>query len=203
MSSSLEWNKIAGAVLVAILVVKVIDVVGGKIYHPEKLEKSVLQIAGAENPQPQQTAAPAAKKEEPIAVRLAKADPAAGKRAFSKCLVCHTDQKNGPNKIGPDLWDVVGRKKAARSNFQYSSALQKLGGAWTYEDLDNWITKPSSYAPGTKMTFAGDSNAQDRANIIAYLRTQSDSPPPLPKAGGGQTQDQGKGAAPAQQPASK
>lgn len=200
MSSSLEWNKIAGAVLVALLTVKVIDVVGEKVYHPKKLEKNVLEIAGVQNPEPQQNA-PAAKKEEPIADRLAKADPAVGKKAFSKCLVCHTDEKGGPNKIGPNLYGVVGSKKDFRDNYQYSGVLGKKGGTWTYDDLDKWLTKPSTFAPGTKMTFAGDPNPQDRANIIAYLRTQSDSPPPLPKAEGGKAQDQGQGGS--QQPPAK
>jgi cytochrome c len=206
MSSSLEWNKIAGAVLVALLTVKVIDVVGEKVYHPKKLEKNVLEIAGVENQgAPQQNNAPPAKQEEPIAARLAKADAAAGKKSFSKCLVCHTDQKGGPNKIGPNLWGVVGAKKDARSDYQYSGVLAKKGGNWTFDDLDKWLTKPSAFAPGTKMTFAGDPSGQDRANIIAYLRTQSDSPVPLPAAPSGdqsqQPSSQGQGQGQSQQQA--
>jgi cytochrome c len=179
-SSSLEWNKIAGAVLVGILVVKVIDITGSKIYHPRHLEKNVVEIEGVEAPaaseqKPSQQAEP-----EPIAPLLASADPDAGKKSFSKCAVCHTAEKGGANKVGPNLYGVVGNKKQHLDGYQYSGALAKVGGTWTYEDLNKFIAAPPKYAPGTKMTFAGDRDAKDRANIIAYLRTQSDNPPPLP-----------------------
>jgi cytochrome c len=178
-SSSLEWNKIAGAVLVALLAVKVIGIVGEKVYHPKMLEKNVLEIEGVQTAtQPQQAKAPAAP--EPVTPLLASADVAAGKKSFAKCLVCHTDEKGGPNKIGPNLWGVVGAKKQHRDDYKYSGAFAKIGGNWGYEDINKLITKPSAFAPGTKMTFAGDPSVKDRANIIAYLRTQSDSPPPLP-----------------------
>ena len=178
-SSSLEWNKIAGAVLVAILAVKVIGIAGEKIYHPKMLEKNVIEIEGVEAPAQSATpSAPAAP--EQIAPLLASADVAAGKKSFAKCLVCHTDEKGGPNKIGPNLWDVVGAKKQHRDDYQYSGALAKKGGTWTYQEISEFITAPSKFAPGTKMTYAGDKQAKDRANIIAYLRTQSDSPKPLP-----------------------
>jgi cytochrome c len=184
-SSSLEWNKIAGAVLVAVLAVKVIDIAGSGIYHPKKLEKSVLEIEGVqEQPQAGTPSAPA--EPENILPLLANADPAAGKKSFTKCLVCHTDEKGGPNKIGPNLWDVVGAKKQHRDDYQYSGALAKVGGTWTYQEISEFITAPSKFAPGTKMTFAGDKQAKDRANIIAYLRTQSDNPKPLPSASEGQ-----------------
>lgn len=179
-SSSLEWNKIAGAVLVAILAVKVIGIAGEKIYHPKMLEKNVIEIEGVEA-SAQSTAPSAPAAPEDIAPLLASADPAAGKKSFSKCLVCHTDEKGGPNKIGPNLWDVVGAKKQHRDDYQYSGALAKIGGTWTYQEISEFITAPSKFAPGTKMTFAGDKQAKDRANIIAYLRTQSDSPKPLPQ----------------------
>lgn len=178
-SSSLEWNKIAGAVIVALLSIKVIGIVGEKVYHPRMLEKNVLEIEGVEAAAPSATpAAPA--KPEPVSALLASADVDAGKKSFAKCLVCHTDDKGGPNKIGPNLWNVVGAKKQHVDGYAYSGALAKVGGTWTYEDISTFITKPAAFAPGTKMTFAGDNSVKDRANIIAYLRTQSDSPVPLP-----------------------
>jgi cytochrome c len=177
-SSSLELNKIAGAVLVALLTVKVIGIVGEKVYHPQKLEKSVIEIEGVQASAETTAAAPA--KPEPVTPLLASADVDAGKKSFSKCLVCHTDEKGGPNKIGPNLWGVVGAKKQHADGYAYSGVLAKIGGTWTYEEISQFITKPSAFAPGTKMTFAGDNSVKDRANIIAYLRTQSDSPIPLP-----------------------
>jgi cytochrome c len=178
-SSSLEWNKIAGAVLVAVLAIKIVGIAGEKIYHPKMLEKNVLEIEGVEAPAATETAsAPAAP--EPITPLLASADPEAGKKSFAKCLVCHTAEKGAGNKIGPNLWDVVGAKKQHVDGYAYSGALAKVGGDWSYEDISAFITTPSKFAPGTKMTFAGDKQAKDRANIIAYLRTLSDSPKPLP-----------------------
>jgi cytochrome c len=179
-SSSLEWNKIAGAVLIGILAIKVIDIAGSKFYHPKHLEKNVVEIEGVEatpteSTQPAQQAEP-----EPIGPLLAAADPETGKKAFSKCAVCHTADKGGANKVGPNLYGVVGNKKQHLEGYAYSGALAKVGGTWTYDDINKFITAPSKYAPGTKMTFAGDRDAKDRANIIAYLRTQSDNPPPLP-----------------------
>ena len=111
---------------------------------------------------------------------LKAASPADGEKIVSKCKACHDLSKGGPNKIGPNLWDIVGNKQAHLDNFSYSDAVKGLGGQWTYENLDKFLTKPKDYAPGTKMTFPGLPKAEDRAAVIAYLRTLSDSPKPLP-----------------------
>jgi cytochrome c len=178
-SSSLEWNKIAGSVLVALLAVKIIGIAGEKIYHPKMLDKNVLEIEGVEAPaQTQTAAAPAAP--EPVTPLLASADVEAGKKSFAKCLTCHTAEKGAGNKIGPNLWDVVGAPKQHVPGYAYSGALAKIGGNWTDEDINAFITAPAKFAPGTKMTYAGDKQVKDRANIIAYLHTLSDSPKPLP-----------------------
>lgn len=110
---------------------------------------------------------------------IAAADPAAGEKVFGKCKACHSAEKGGPNKVGPHLWDVVGRPKASVADFNYSAALKGLGGEWTYEDLDSYLANPKAVAPGTKMSFAGLSKPEDRAAVIAYLRGQEDNPPPL------------------------
>jgi cytochrome c len=111
---------------------------------------------------------------------LKAADPAAGEKIAAKCKACHDLSKGGPNKIGPNLWDIVGNKQAHLDNFSYSDAVKGLGGQWTYENLDKFLTKPKDYAPGTKMTFPGLPKPEDRAALIAYLRSLSDSPKPLP-----------------------
>jgi cytochrome c len=118
----------------------------------------------------------------PLPELLAKADPAKGEASAKKCQACHDFSKGGPNKVGPNLWGVVGRPVASHEGFNYSAALKAKGGNWTYEDINHFITNPKNYVPGTLMAFAGDPNPEDRANILAYLRTLSDSPVPFPAA---------------------
>ena len=113
---------------------------------------------------------------------LAGANVEAGKAIFIKqCFTCHTIDKGGANKVGPNQWDIVGRKKAAEPGFSYSSGMQAMGGSWSVEDINHMIFKPQAFVRGTKMAFAGLPKAQERADVIAYLRTMNDNPPPLPK----------------------
>ncbi|MCH7693275.1 MAG: cytochrome c family protein [Proteobacteria bacterium] len=115
-----------------------------------------------------------------VAALLAAADAGDGKKVFKKCKACHTADKGGAHKVGPNLWDVVGRAKAGAAGYRFSGVLAGLGGAWTFADLDAFLAKPRAFAPGTKMTFRGVRKAADRAAVIAYLRSLSDSPKPLP-----------------------
>ena len=115
-----------------------------------------------------------------VAALLAAADAGDGKKVFKKCKACHTADKGGAHKVGPNLWDVVGRAKAGAAGYRFSGVLAGLGGAWTFADLDAFLAKPKAFAPGTKMTFNGVRKAADRAAVIAYLRSLSDSPKPLP-----------------------
>lgn len=171
-------NTIAGWVLAAGIAALGLTVVTGEYFHAERPEKMGYTVEGVE----QEAGAEAAPAEQPIEAYLAKADPAKGADVFKKCGACHTDQKGGPNGIGPQLWDVVGRPRATEAGFAYSDALKGKPGAWDWDTLGQWLKSPKDFAPGTKMTFAGLSKPEDRANVIAYLNQQSAAPLPLPAA---------------------
>jgi len=174
--SGFELNKIMGAILSAALLLMVIGIIGDVLVQPKKHTSSMV-VADAP------ATAPAPEKEEkldPIGPLLAAANVEAGKKQANKCAACHTFDKGGKAKLGPPLWDIVNRKKAASDDFKYSPALAKKDGDWNYESLNIFIVKPRSYVPGTKMVFAGIRKPSDRANLIAYLRTLSDQPKPLP-----------------------
>ena len=113
---------------------------------------------------------------------MASADPVEGEKVARKCKACHSLDKGGPNKIGPALWDIVGRGIAGAEGYKYSGALSGMSGdSWSLENLDAFIERPKDYAPGTKMSFAGISKEDDRAALLAYLRSLSDNPVPLPE----------------------
>jgi cytochrome c len=178
---SFEINKVAGAALMTLLIVTVIGHVGN-ILVPEPAEGAHSALASAKGTgaaPTQQANAPAAI--QPIAPMLAKANPAEGEKIAKVCQTCHTFDKGGPARVGPNLYSIVDSKRAHMEGFAYSDAIKNLGGTWGYEELNQFLAKPSAYAPGTKMTFAGLPDEQKRADVIAYLRTLSDNPPPLPQ----------------------
>jgi cytochrome c len=130
-----------------------------------------------------------AEAEKPIAFYLASADPAKGADVFKKCAACHNADKGGANAVGPNLWGVLGEPVGKGHGFAFSDALSSKGGNWDWDNLSAWLTSPKAFAPGTKMTFAGLSNPQDRANVMAFLNTKSDSPKPLPAAPAAEPKD--------------
>jgi cytochrome c len=170
--SSFEWNKIIASVLTALIVAMVAGILSNMLVEPKPLEKPVFVVAGAPatSAPAEQAAAP---KLEPIAPLLAKADPKKGQDLTKVCQVCHTFNKGEPNKIGPNLFDVVGEPIAEdRSGYAFSDALAAdKGQKWDPEKLNEWLDNPQHFAPGTKMTFAGFPKAQDRADVIAYLQS--------------------------------
>jgi cytochrome c len=178
---SFELNKVLGAVLFTCLVTLALNITAGAVFAPATPEKPGYEIAVPEHEAAGQPAAPA-EAEKPIAVLLASADPKAGQNAVKKCMTCHTFGKGEPNRVGPNLYGIVGHDKASHAGFAYSDALKKKGGKWTFEDINHFITNPKAFVPGTKMTYAGDARATDRANIIAFLNQNSDNPQPLPQA---------------------
>ncbi|WP_136163707.1 c-type cytochrome [Sphingomonas flavalba] len=170
-------NTIAGWVLGAAIVALGAGIVSSEFFRAERPEKMGYPIEGVVEDGDGGGAAAAV----PIEALLASADLSAGEKAFAKCAACHSVQKGGANGIGPDLWGVVGDHIAeGRGGFAFSSALKAKGGTWTFQALDEWLTSPRKYAEGTKMTFAGIGKAEERANLIAWLNQQSDSPQPLP-----------------------
>lgn len=178
---SWEWNKIAGAVLGTLIFVMVLKIVSDSIYEPAEpakpgyvVEGVVEPTAGGGEAKPVEEAMP------DWGTVLASADVVKGKEISGRCLQCHDLSKGGPNKIGPNLWGVVGRARASHEGFSYSGAMKAKGGNWTFDELFKFLKSPGSYIPGTKMSFAGLRSPQERTNLIAWLRTQSDSPVAIP-----------------------
>jgi cytochrome c len=118
----------------------------------------------------------------PLPVLLAKADPARGQTLTKVCATCHSFDKGGAAKVGPNLYGVVGRPKGSIAGFAYSDAMKAKGGDWSFDDINTLITNPKAFVAGTKMAYGGEADAGKRADIIAYLRTLSDSPAALPAA---------------------
>ena len=181
-----EWNKIAGAVLATGLLVFGLKIVGGALFSAEMPAKPGFIIAVAEaqsaaaKPGDAKPADPAASAMS-IGVLLAKADVASGESKAKACVACHNFAKDGGNKVGPALYNVVGRNIASVDGFAYSEGLKALSGKpWDYATLNTWIANPKGMVAGTKMAFAGIANDQARADVIAYLGSLSEAPKPYP-----------------------
>ena len=193
MSKNPAFMTYLGLSLLVGLWVALIAYWGGEfLYHPKEIDKPAYpliegeEVAAAEPAAETPVAEPAGEATAPadggegFAALLASADQDAGAKVSKKCAACHSFDKGGANKVGPNLWDIVGRPIAGGEGYSYSGALADLGGEWSYDSLDAFLSKPKDFAPGTKMSFAGLKSADDRANLIAFLRSFSDNPKPLP-----------------------
>jgi len=176
---SFELNKITAAVLIALLAAMIACLLGDAAVDPKKPINNAYVVEVQEDAS-SSTAANQEKPLEPIGPLLAKADPANGEKVFKKCLACHTISKGEPHKTGPNLWNIVMNHMGHEADFAYSGAIKSKKEQWTYENLNKFLHKPREFAPGTKMTFIGISNDQERADLIAFLRKNADSPVPLP-----------------------
>ena len=176
-----RFNTIAGWVLGAGIVALGASIVTAEIFHAERPEKMGYPIEGVE-----EEGEAGAEAEQPIAFYMAAADPRLGEQVFKKCSACHNATPGGANALGPNLHGIMGAPLAAKPGFAYSDALKSKGGNWDWESMSQWLKSPKSFVDGTKMTFAGLSKPEDRANVMAWMNAQgSNLPLPPPPAAAG------------------
>ena len=176
--NSFELNKILGALLGCVLITLSLNIAAGALFAPEKPAKPGYAIAVKETGG---NKAGPAEPSQPIEVLLASASAEKGAAAAKQCGACHTFEKGGPNRVGPNLYDIVGHERGTGRGFNFSAAMKAKGGAWTFDELNKFLKDPRGYIPGTNMTFAGLSRDSQRADVIEYLRQQSEKPVVVPK----------------------
>ncbi len=177
---SFEINKIVAAILMVALLIIGIGKISNIVFHVDKPEKPgyVVEVEQAVNSTSTETEVTEQKID--IAALMALGDVSSGEQIFKKCAACHSIVKDGKNKIGPALYNVVGRKVGGVSDYKYSKALAGYDKSWTFEELNGFLLKPAKWIKGTKMAYAGLRKEKDRASIIKYLNKNSDTPKPLP-----------------------
>lgn len=180
---SFEVNKILGAVLGTLTFVLALSIGTGILFSAHAPEKPGYELPSPSEDAGAGGAAAEAPKDEPIAVRLASADPAKGEALTKQCVSCHSFEKGGANKVGPNLYGVIGNKHAHLDGFGYSAPMkEKHGEDWTFEAVDAFLANPKAAIPGTAMSFLGIKKADQRANLIAWMNQNSDNPLPPPAA---------------------
>ena len=177
---SFEINKIVAAVLMVALLVIGIGKLSNVIFHVEKPETPGYAVEVEQATTVSSSTKATVEEKIDIAALMAIGDIALGEKIFKKCAACHSIVKGGKNNIGPALYNVVGRKTGAVTDYKYSKALASYEKEWTFEELNGYLIKPAKWIKGTKMAFAGLRKEKDRASVIKYLNQNSDSPVPLP-----------------------
>jgi len=177
---SFELNKIIAAILMVALLVIGLGKVADGVFHVEKPKNPGYQVEIESQLTSITSQTSEVEEKIDIATIMALGDVTSGEKIFKKCVACHSINKGGKNKIGPALYNVVGRTVGGLNDYKYSKALASYGKEWTFEELNGFLQKPASYLKGTKMSYAGLRKEKDRASIIKYLNKNSDSPKPLP-----------------------
>ena len=177
---SFEINKIVAAVLLVALLIIGISKISNIIFHVDKPETPGYAVKVEQISSTLTNSAEQVEEKIDIASLMALGDLAVGEKVFKKCAACHSIVKGGKNNIGPALYNVVGRKIGAVSDYKYSKALASYGKEWTFEELNGYLIKPAKWIKGTKMAFAGLRKEKDRASVIKYINQNSDSTVPLP-----------------------
>ena len=179
---SFELNKIIGAVLLTALIIIGIGKFTDILFHVEKPKESAYKVEGLEVASTTASGQEAAKVVEVVDIKalLAMGDLVHGEKVFKKCTACHMIAAGGKNMIGPNLWSVIGRQAGVVSDYKYSKAMVAYGKEWTFEEMNSYLIKPQAYVKGTKMAFAGLRKEKDRASVILYMNSKSDSPKALP-----------------------
>ena len=179
-----EINKILASIILAILIIVGISYLGNLIVNIDQKENQVTAYK-IDIPESDINTRSAVNEKneiiESISALLMNGSLEKGEKLYKKCGTCHNYQKNSTSKIGPNLWNIINRPKGSVAGFSYSNSLVEFGGKWSYEELSKFIYSPKNYINGTKMNFAGLKNVEDRANLIFWLRQQSDNPVPLPE----------------------
>jgi cytochrome c len=175
---NLNTNNIIAAVIAAVWLLVGSNYIGNLLIPPfEPIHEAKASTGGATAPVAKKAVVP----DQPLPVLLASANADKGKKVAKKCVSCHSFDKGGKNKVGPNLYNIMGKDRAASSGFNYSDAIKKMGGKWGFDDMNKFLIKPKTFMPGTKMAFNGLKKAGDRAAVILYLRNFADAPLALPK----------------------
>ena len=175
---SMNTNKYLGGLVVVAWLLLVADFVGDQLIPP--MEPIVSEVAAGLPPAAKSSASKAAEPVVPLGVLLASASIDKGKKVAKKCVACHSFKQGGKNKVGPNLYNIMGSKRGVVADYSYSGAIKAMGGVWGFDDMDQFLKKPKKFMPGTKMSFSGLKKPKDRAAIIVYLRSFSNTPVDLP-----------------------